>query len=43
MQKIGYISYKGSISAIYVLFVENIYFLPKNISTLIETTISEEN
>lgn len=43
MQKIGCAGRKASIFAIFVLFIENIYLLPENISTLKETTTLKDN
>lgn len=43
MQKIGHAGRKASIPAVLVLFVEEAYFLPENVSTLIETTTTKDN
>lgn len=43
MQRFGHTSCKASIPIISILFVENVYLLLENISTLIKTTISKDN
>lgn len=43
MQRIGRAGHKGSIPAIFVLLVEDIYLLPENVSTLTETITLKDN
>lgn len=43
MQKTGCTGRKASIPAISVLFIEDIYLLPENVSTLTETTTSKDD
>lgn len=43
MQKIGYIGRKINIPTISMLFVENIYLLPENVSTFKGTIISKND
>lgn len=43
IQKIGRTSQKSSIFVVSVVFVEDIYFLSEDVSTLTETTILENN
>lgn len=42
MQRTGCTGRKASIPAISVLFIEDIYLLPENVSTFIETTTSKD-
>lgn len=43
MQRTGRTCWKSSIPAVSVVFVEDIHLLQENVSTLIKTTILEDN
>lgn len=43
MQRFGYANCKASILVISILFVQNIYLLPKKISMLIKTITLRDN